>query len=413
MTPNRDQLSCEIRSSASSSDSFGPSFHFFTAVPFRQTLRGRIGAMADVITARGYRLVFFEYPPITWKELLMPTMNVTHRRFEYICPRVDWQRNPSLVTAPAVLPGARRSRVVRQLNRWQLKPWLRRQIRHCRVLPERPQVAIVTNPWWRQFLRQEDFDILCYDLIDDPVVFSGPAQYSDFLKWETQLLDDCHIISYSASALKDTAARNPRARHLSLPNAVNAELFRSRAREQPEPEDLNPIPHPRVGFLGAVFHWLDLELIAQAARSLPDFSFVFVGPLEKEGLIDQLLQLPNFHFLGPKPFERVPAYISGFDVCLCPFQTDRVGQAVDPLKIYEYFALGKPVVATRIRELAKLQPMTYIVDDTDGFVRDIRQAADERNPELVARRIAFALDNSWDRRVDRLLNVIQECWSRQ
>jgi hypothetical protein len=57
--------------------------------------------------------------------------------------------------------------------------------------------------------------------------------------------------------------------------------------------------------------------------------------------------------------------------------------------------------------------MTYIVDDTDGFVRDIRQAADERNPELVARRIAFALDNSWDRRVDRLLNVIQECWSRQ
>jgi UDP-galactopyranose mutase len=369
--------------------------------------------MADVITARGYRLVYFEYPPITLKDMLGAGLNVTHRRLEYIFPRVNWKQNPVLVPQTAVLPMARRSQVIRQWNRWQLNLWFRRNIRRCGMSPLRPRVAIVTSPWWRQFLRQEDFDVLCYDLIDDPLVFSGPALYPDFLKWETQFLSESHIISYSADALSVTAARNPRARHLSLPNAVNAELFRSRAREQTEPDDLKAIPHPRIGFLGAVFHWLDLELVARAARSLPDFSFVFVGPLEKEGLIDQLLQLPNFHFLGPKPFERVPAYISGFDVCLCPFQTDRVGQAVDPLKIYEYFALGKPVVATRIRELAKLQPMTYIVDDTDGFVRDIRQAADERNPELVARRIAFALDNSWDRRVDRLLNVIQECWSRQ
>jgi glycosyltransferase involved in cell wall biosynthesis len=369
--------------------------------------------MADVITARGYRLVFFEYPPISLKELLIPNLNVTHRWFEYAFPRVNWQQNPILVPATAVLPLARRSRVIRQWNRWQLKRWFRRNIRHCRTSPSRPRVAIVTNPWWRQFLRQEDFDILCYDLIDDPVVFSGPANYSEFLNWETQFLAESHIISYSADALRGTADRNPHARHLSLPNAVNADLFRKRAQQLPEPEDLRPIPHPRVGFVGAIFHWLDLELVAQAASSLPDTSFVFVGPLEQESLISRLRRLPNFYHLGAKPFENVPSYIAGFDVCLCPFETDRVGQAVDPLKIYEYFALGKPVVATRIRELVKLQPMTYIAENGEGFVRDIRRAVDERNPELVARRTAFALDNSWDRRIDQLLAAIQEVWSLQ
>jgi glycosyltransferase involved in cell wall biosynthesis len=369
--------------------------------------------MADVITARGYRLVYFEYPPITLKELLIPTLNVTHRWFDYTFPRINWQQNPVLVTPPAVLPLSRQSRVIRQWNRWQLKHWFRRRIHQCQASPSRPRVAIVTNPWWRQFLRREDFDILCYDLIDDPIVFSGPALYQDFLRWETELIAESDIVTYSADALRDTAARNPRARHLSLPNAVNAGLFRKRAQEQPEPEDLRPIPHPRVGFVGAVFHWLDFDLIAHAASSLPDASFVFVGPLEQAGLIARLRRLPNFHYLGAKPFESVPAYIAGFDVCLCPFETDRVGQAVDPLKIYEYFALGRPVVATRIRELVKLQPMTYIAENAEDFVLDIQLAVAERSPELAARRTAFALDNSWDRRIDQLLATVQEVWNRQ
>ena len=165
------------------------------------------------------------------------------------------------------------------------------------------------------------------------------------------------------------------------PNAANAELFRQRAGNATEPDDIRAIPHPRVGFVGAIFRWLDLELVARAMKSLSNVSFVFIGPLEHEGIIAHLRQFPNFHHLGVKPYETVPAYVNAFDVCLCPFKTDRVGQAVDPVKIYEYFALGKPVVATAIHELVKLQPMTYIADN----VNELRSCVSGREFQKIIR----------------------------
>lgn len=394
-------------------DDCRPGFCFFAAVPSGQLLRGRTGAMVDELAVRGHRIVFFEYPPLNPRDLLRRDLNATHRWHEYLLPRVRWRQNPTVVPQITVLPFGSRRRFIRELNFRRQRHWFRRQFRHCADVLPRPRVALVTNPWWAQFLRRKDFDVLCCDLIDDPIVFSGPALYQDFLKWETELIAESDVVAYSAEALRDKALRNPRARHLSLPNAVNSRWFQLQASARPEPEDIARIPRPRAGFVGSIFHWTDLQLAARVIAGLPEVSFIFIGPLEHPGIIDSLRGLPNFHYLGPRFYDQIPAYVRALDVCLSFFLRDQLAAAVDPVKVYEYLALGKPVVATPLPELARFGKLVRIAEDADSFGREIRDAVADPNPDLVERRRAFADANSWAGRVDQLLAAVQEVWSRR
>jgi glycosyltransferase involved in cell wall biosynthesis len=269
-------------------------------------------------------------------------------------------------------------------------------------------VALIDNPWWRPYINLGDYRVVCYDLMDLFGVFSGRFEYGQFEVWERELLGLSDVVFYTADSLREHASSRTNARLVSLPNAGDPEFFRHQSTTLPVPADIAAVPGPRVGFVGSVFRWLDFSLMAQVMKSMPDVSFVFIGPVENWRRLAALTELANFHHLGVKPYSEVAAYENAFDVCICPFKTDDIGQAVDPVKIYEYFALGKPVVATRIHELTKLQPMTLIADNADEFVLRIRQGLSESNPELSAQRVSFALENSWARRVDRFLEVVEE-----
>jgi glycosyltransferase involved in cell wall biosynthesis len=391
----------------------GPGFAFLAGVPFRQLLRGRTGAMVDLLVARGCRVAFFEYPPPSLKDLVQPDLNSTHRWHEYLWPRVDWQSNPAVVLPIPRLPFAGRNRTIRKWDLRRLTHWFRRQSRRSADVLPRPRVAVVSNPWWAQFLQHGDFDILCCDLIDDPIVFSGPELYRQFLNWEDELIAQSDIVTYSAEALRDKALRNPRARHLSLPNAVNARWFRDRSAALPEPEDIAAISHPRAGFVGSIFHWTDLDTAALVIRSMPDVSFVFIGPLERPEIIDSLRGFANFHYLGPKPPDRIPVYVRSLDVCLSFFRRDQLAAAVDPVKVYEYLALGKPVVATPLPEFARFGDLVRVAEDPDSLARGIRESIAEHDPDLPRRRQAFADANSWDQRIDQLLAAIREVRARR
>ncbi len=121
------------------------------------------------------------------------------------------------------------------------------------------------------------------------------------------------------------------------------------------PKDLIDIPRPIAGFVGTLFSFLDFQLLFNTARELSNVSFVFVGPVEQSGKdgVDLISKLDNTYFLGSKKKELIPSYVSNFDVCLNPFKVDNVSNAVSPLKVYEYLAMGKPVLSTPMIGLEK------------------------------------------------------------
>jgi glycosyltransferase involved in cell wall biosynthesis len=137
-----------------------------------------------------------------------------------------------------------------------------------------------------------------------------------------------------------------------LPNGVD---FEQVSRTRAEPEDLQGIARPLIGYCGWLKKHLDWTLIGQLARAHPAWSFVFAGGVVPrqglEGVIEELDRLSNVHFLGSKSSPDLMAYPQHFDVCIMPYRETDYTQHIYPLKLHEYLAGGRPVVGSPIRTL--------------------------------------------------------------
>jgi glycosyltransferase involved in cell wall biosynthesis len=186
-----------------------------------------------------------------------------------------------------------------------------------------------------------------------------------------------------------------------LPNACDYGLF---AGLPP------PTPHTRtdpdrltVGYVGAVDAWFDLELLSRLAAMEPDWRFEIVGGIED--VAARLPRRPNVEFLGERPHLETPELRRRFDVEIIPFRLSELTHATDPVKLYEAAAAGRAVVATPMRSLealARQDPgIVRLAATPEAFAKEIRAAAAE-GPDAVARRRAFARENTWDARAHRL-----------
>ncbi|MBN2289403.1 MAG: glycosyltransferase [Candidatus Glassbacteria bacterium] len=111
----------------------------------------------------------------------------------------------------------------------------------------------------------------------------------------------------------------------------------------------------RVGFVGFFGEWIDLEVVLEAARLCPAVEFVMVGDgPRREELENQARALDNVRLTGTLPHDRVFAEIRHMDLGLVPFKVNRVTDRVCPVKLFEYWAMGKPVLATGCRELLRV-----------------------------------------------------------
>ena len=128
-----------------------------------------------------------------------------------------------------------------------------------------------------------------------------------------------------------------------LPNGVDPKRF---SAPQTRPSDLPS--GPVVGYAGKLAERIDVELVAEVARTLPDVTFVFLGPVLEPRKIAGLRHVANVRLLGDRPYNRLPAYLQHFDIGWIPHRVGRGETGGDPIKLYEYEAAGLPVVSTPI-----------------------------------------------------------------
>lgn len=170
------------------------------------------------------------------------------------------------------------------------------------------------------------------------------------------------------------------------------------------------IQHPIVGFTGVLTALrLNLDLLYEVAQRMNNFNFVFVGPFDEKFDIHPLHQLPNVYYLGPKPIEQLPAFIQEFDVCLNPQIVNDVTDGNYPLKIDEYLAMGKPVVATSTHTMRNVfENYVFLPTGVEEYIRDIQLAATEVNDPIKKKaRIEFAHTHSWENSVKKIYNAIE------
>lgn len=187
-----------------------------------------------------------------------------------------------------------------------------------------------------------------------------------------------------------------------LPNAYNGRVFSAGVRHQVARPEALPAGRRVALYVGALWGgWMDWALAGAAAEALPDTTFVFVGDHRGEGRA-----LPdNCVFTGLMPQTDLPPFLAHADVAFLPWRVDEVTVATSPLKVYEFVAMGLPVVAPDIEPLRGI-PGVRTEGGGDAFVRALGRVdrAGLGEEERSAMR-GFAENNSWARRVDDLLRI--------
>jgi len=229
---------------------------------------------------------------------------------------------------------------------------------------------------------------------------------------ERRLLKKVHIALTTASSLYESKRHLVRECYL-VRNGVTPERFRPALENRlPLPDDIQMISHPRIGFVGVIAEWVDIDLLVHVASMRPQWSFVLVGPIKKSIALSDLPS--NVHLLGPKPYDMVPAYLQGIDVAIIPFErTEFITRYVNPIKLYEYLAAGKPVVTTPIGDYDGLETFVHIAETPEAFASAIEIAMKETTPQFKEARWRAILDRSWQVRanqVDVILRThLQRC----
>ena len=221
---------------------------------------------------------------------------------------------------------------------------------------------------------------------------------------ERELAAAADLVVYSAETLKEYVESLKPRRMAHLPNGVNFCHFAG--SDVPVPSEYASIRRPIAVYAGYMDAWFDYALVNRVVAALPEVSFVLIGgtPHAHAGFASA----PNLHLLGPRPFSRLPEYLRAADVGLIPFDVQNhptLVHSIHPLKLYEYLAAGLPVVATRWRELERLQSPATLCDSPEQFVSAIQSCVTGKPRQDLYR--AYAEQADWKHRVLRLLQLAQ------
>jgi UDP-galactopyranose mutase len=264
-------------------------------------------------------------------------------------------------------------------------------------------VAYVSNVYAAKALSPASPRLVCYDFNDHPLQFAGvPAWANGYLDRALARADI--VLAVSAYYARELAAR-VQAPVVLLGNGV--EFARFAQPEGPVPEALARIARPRVGYVGKVSHFLDFDVLEHLARC-GGFELVVAGPLPAEtaAQVARLRVAPHAHVIGELPYAQVPAALSGLDVALIPFRAgDPFTHGINPNKLYQYWAAGRPIVASPIADMSADGAGLSFADTPQAFERAVRERLERPvDPEPVRAR---ALPYDWDRLAGRLDSLLR------
>ena len=251
-----------------------------------------------------------------------------------------------------------RSRFDRALNRWLLK---RELLPRLQSQAPRP-VALTTVPIVADLVGSLPVRRWLYYCVDDFSQWPGLDQAAmDRLEHDlVERVDDCVAVS---ETLQQRLASMGAESQL-LTHGVDAAFWAAGEHEKSLPV-LDGLELPLIVFWGLKDKRLDVECIRRLASRLERGSIVLVGP---ENEPDPALEkLPRVHCIGALPFDDLPRLGQHAAVLVMPYADLPVTRAMQPLKLKEYLATGRPVVARDLPALREWADCVDLVSGSDAF----------------------------------------------
>lgn len=311
-----------------------------------------------------------------------------------------WVYTGSTKTLPLTkLDAMRKNRTLQRLNHWLYVRAIQGALRH---LPGEQLLLWLCLP--SQAFALDAFPqrvLSCYDWTDDWLeyehLFAEDARKLASLN--DRILREVDVVfAVSQHLYGQAAAVNPNT--YEAPNATDMDVIGQETnRNLPPAPELSDLPRPIVGYIGQIGDKIDYDLIDFLAQTRPNWSFVFIGNVwpNHRDQVNSLQRLPNVHFLGRRAYHDLPAFLRGFDVCVLPHLCNALTRSMDPIKLYDYLASGKPIVSTPVAGVERFPDAIYVADTSQEFISQLEQAVQE-NSILSGKRQSYARENTWPRR---------------
>lgn len=275
----------------------------------------------------------------------------------------------------------------------------------------RPEMADIPGDY--------DEKMLIYHIVDEYTGYGGldPARVETMRQRERDLIARADLVLVTSKALLESKGGiNPNTHW--VPNGVDYERFARAASRRGDPAELAGLPHPRLGYVGAINDKIDADLLYRVAEAYPQATLILVGPVraaseEVRVGLEALRACSNVRFIGQVPGDRVPEFVAACDMGLLPYRQSVWTQHIQPLKLYEYLACGLPVVSTEIPAVWEEGDIVYIARDAQAFVALVGQALASDNEALRMARQERAARNTWRERVERISALIEASLARK
>ncbi|MBN1348676.1 glycosyltransferase family 4 protein [candidate division KSB1 bacterium] len=247
----------------------------------------------------------------------------------------------------------------------------------------------------QRFIREHQIDVMLlynipqYPLLNVkncPIIFDFADDYIEMLRHELGALHRLQILRFGQYLLNRMIRRSNMTLAVSkvlgdkigntarvLPNGVDLSEFKAGSGAEIRQKYEKPI----IGFIGSFEYFIDFNLILKAAAKMRDKTFLLVGSGRELNWIKSRVEaenLSNVHLTGGVPHNMISRYIDAMDICLNIFKKTPVSHSACPIKLFEYLAMKKPVISTRLDEVERInESFLYYADTVDELQASIER----------------------------------------
>jgi hypothetical protein len=312
--------------------------------------------------------------------------------------RAGRREHPHLtVLAPIMLPFSAIS-LVRRFNAFSV---CRRVNGALAKLGCDDPIFIASVPNACDYVAASPYALRVYYCVDEYSLWPGLAH--DLVgEMEDSLLASVDLLCVTSEALGRSKSRIGLPAHL-LTHGVDPEHF-DLSRLAAGSDQAGPIT---VTYFGLFDERSDQELIAFLAERNPEVRFLIVGRVAVG--VQRLNAFQNVVFHDAVAYQRLPELLSSTTAFFLPYKVDDLSKHINPLKLKEYLATRRPVIASALPEVVKLDRYLHVASDHAEFDRRIKElCAGSLGSAPVAGLDDFLTAHSWAAKAEQLSSWIEE-----